>query len=141
MHSPFFGPRPHAIATPGGNAPCAPGALGGFGLADPFGDQPLQTLFRVIPGPARAAAIHHNSNILDGQRGLGNGGCQNDLAHIFLGLRPDGQLLLGKWQVSQKRPQNAIFGQVILQRSFGAANFSLAGQEHQDPTLCIGHGL
>jgi len=129
---------PGPVAGAGGDAPGPPRALRGLGTADPFGHEPRHAGARIEPRAARQPGIDDGADILDGQRGFGDGGGQNDLAP--LGLGRDGGALSGEGQGAEKRTQAAVGRQALGQQGLGAADLALAGQEGQDAAVGFGHG-
>ena len=66
-------------------------------------------------------------------RGLGNRGRQHDLAALFGGL--NGRALGREIHRAIKCVKVTATGHSPFQRGFAAADFTLAGQEDQDPAL------
>ena len=104
--------------------------MGRLGAGHRFGYQPRHARPRIEPRPPRATAIHHHADILNGQRGFGDRRRQHHLAALIRG-RNRGPLR-GKIHRAEKRAYLAIRRKAPLQQCLDPANFTLAGQEHQN---------
>ena len=102
---------PQLVTGPCGDAARTPGALGGLGAADPFGNEARHAGCRVKAGAPRKPCINDHADILDGQRCLGDGSGQHDLA--ALRHRGDSGALGGKGQRAIQRAHRAIGGQAV----------------------------
>ena len=116
----------------------APGALGGGCLTGAVGNQ-MRCARRAIEfGPAGQAGIDHDGYAVERQRGLGNGGGQNDAAAPF-GIAPDGSPLPRRIDLPVKR-KDKRGRQTRFQTFAHPFDFPYAGQEGEDIALLFPPG-
>ena len=137
--SAVFAAGPQPVTDAGGDAPSAPGALGGLGPADLFRDQPGHPRAGIKPGAAGQPCVDHHPDILDRQGCFGDGRGQNDLAP--LDDRRNRGPLGSKGHCAEQWAKHAIGGQTRGQKPLDPANFSLARQEYQQAAGVFGKGL
>ncbi len=127
-------PRPELPGGAGSDAAGAAGALGGLGAGDAFGDQPGHAGAGIEAGAAGAAAVDDDPHVLDGERGLGDGGGEDELAPR---AGADRRLLRGEGHGAVERA-DVETGQVETGRD--APDLALAGEEGQKAALLRGGG-
>ena len=130
----FLGPQP--VAHAGLEAAGAAAALVGRGLAHPHRLQPRHAGARRESRHAHQAAVDHDPHALDGEAGLGDRGCEHDLAPS--GRRGgDGTVLLGGREVAVER-RDVDGGIEAIQPLLDAADLADPGQEHQCAAALLG---
>ncbi len=82
---------------------------------------------------APQAAVHHHAHAVDGERGLGDRGGEDDLAPA-LRIAADRLVLLRQGQVAIERQHDVFVRQPLL----GAADLRRAGQEGKDVAALLG---
>ena len=126
---------PQPIADAGLGAAGAAAALVGGGARNAHRLQPRQTDVRLVARHARQAAVDHHAHAFDGQRGLGNGGRQHDLAAAGR-RRRNGAVLLARIERAIERDDVDVrIVDALLEQRFGAADLAGARQEHQQRAL------
>ena len=131
---------PQAETAAGGGAPGAPGTLLGGGARDFSDEQRVDATPRLKRGDAGQAGIDHGAHALNGDRGFGHVGGNDDF-RAWAGR--DGRFLRGGRQRAVKRIDvPAARGGAIFQQFNGPADLVGAGQKHQDVAgIGQGHGL
>ena len=92
---------------------------------------------------AHPASVHHGVDAVDGERGLGDGGREDNLARSG-GGGAKGGVLLGAWQRGVERMDRDVGGKRRTGRGevLGAApNFALAGEKREDAASAFGKGV
>ena len=119
------------IATPGASRPARPARWSAAARRDADSGQPGQAGRRVEARRAAPAAVDHDADARDGQRGLGDGGGQHDAACVGRAQRA---VLLGGRQIAVQRQDKRA---AALQRGLGAADFRHAGEEGEDVAVML----
>jgi hypothetical protein len=131
----LLAPGPHPVADPRPQPAGAAPALVGLGPADRYRHQPRHAGAGVEAAAPRPAAVDHDADALDGQRGLGDGGGQHHpaaaarLALKRRALAGEGQGAV-EWAYRDLRV-------AARQQSPHAADLAGARQEHQRVALCL----
>ena len=134
VQAPLLAPGPEAVADARCHAPCPAPALFRLGPRHPFGDQPRHAGIGVEPRAAGAAAIDHDADIGNGERGLGNRGGQHHLAPTG-GGGGKGGALCGKLHGTKEGADVEMRGQAMGKGGLDPADFTFAGQKDQKPAL------
>ncbi len=92
-----FLPKP--IGDPRSLSRSTTGALGGSGLARPFGHQSGRSSRPIITRASGKPAVNHNAHAVDGQAGFGNRGSEDDFAPQSFA---DRRTLFGRLQATVK---------------------------------------
>ena len=124
--------RPGAKAHPGLGAPGAAAALVGLGAARRLGDEARHAGARVVARAPGAAAVHDDAHALNRQRGLGDGGGEDELAARGGG---DGGALRGGRHGAEQRHH---LGAAAFEPRGDAADLPLAGQEGEGAAPFLG---
>ena len=122
---------PQPVAYAGLGAAGAAAALVDRGARGPHGLQPGQANVWLVARHARQTGIDDDTNALDRQRGLGDRGCQHDLA-LALWRRRDGAILHGGVERAEQRHDfDARIMDPFTEKILGAADFGRARQKRQ----------
>ena len=123
-----LGPKPVARSRRG--AAGAAGALVGGGAADLLDQQRAKAALGVEAGDAGHAAVDHVTDAVDGHRGLGDVGGDNDFSAVAPG---EGAILIGRWEVAVQRDQlDRLRQSATADRADSAANFAHSRHKNQN---------
>ena len=122
---------PQPVAHARLRAAGAPAALVGPGPRHAHGLETRQADVGLVARHARQPAIDHHAHAFDGERGFGDRGGEHDLAPPRQ-RRGDGPVLLSPVERSiERREVDGRVGDALAQQPLDAADFALAGQEHE----------
>ena len=126
-----LGPEPDAVARRGAARATEP--LLGRGAADLFDEERVDPAMGIEPRHARQAAVDDDAHAVDGQRGFGDVGRDDDFSLL---ARRDGGVLLGGRKFAVQRMKREIArGKAVPQRVERALDFVRAGHENEDVAL------
>ena len=134
----MFTLRPEAEADAGGRATGAARALIGGGTTDLLDQEGVDAAARVEARDAGEPAVDHTGDPVDGERGLGHIGGDDDLASSSGG---HGGILIGGGEFAVKRHDRHVVRKAYPQSGDGAGD--LVGTRHEDEKIsrCLGeHG-
>ncbi len=134
-----FGLGPEAQAMAGGGASGAARALVGGGAADLFDEQRVDAAIGIEPGDARLAGVDDEAHAVDGERGFGDVGADDDfpLARI---TRHGGVLVGGRQFAVERQREPPTQTRVIADFAQGAVDLVRAGHEHERVAFRVGGG-
>jgi hypothetical protein len=126
---------PQANGDARGLASSAACALGSGGSAGALGDEAGESGAAVVARPASKAAVHHDTNVVECQAGLGDRGRKHQLAgsRLRLGKR---RALLRRLDCAVKAVQDDVRRQ-LAQRFGCPLDFGDSGQEREQRTIML----
>ena len=125
--------RPEPPAQARRSAAGAPGALVGRGAADLLDQQGVDAAIRIVARNARQAAVDHTPDAVNGQRGLGDVGGDDDLALIVAG---HGGVLVARRQFAVQREQDEAAGLVATPDGLDRLG-NLEAARHEDQHVAL----
>jgi hypothetical protein len=125
---------PEAVSDARGGAAGAATALVGARTRHALGDERGEACRRVVGGDAAEAGVHDDADAFDGERGLGNGGRQHDLAAA--GRRgSNGAVLLVGGELAVEWGDVGVRWNAVLEALGSAGDLGLAGEENENRAL------
>ncbi len=135
----MFGLGPESDAGAWSSAAGAAGALVGGGAADLFDEQGVESAPRIETRDAGEAAVDHRADAVDGERGFGDVGGDDDFRAVVAG---DGGVLVAGLQFAVEREEQVTAGFGKVPQGFeGALDLERAGHEHQNIAGIASAGL
>ena len=130
---------PQADGDAGAGAAGAAAALVGAGAGDAAGFERGEAGAGLVDRDAAEAAVDDDADAIDGERGFGDGGGEDDLAAAGLG-GADGAILLGWGELAVERGDIGIGGDAAGEAFGDAGDFALAGQEDEGGAVVFAQG-